>query len=92
MELSAQIRKRAERAKGKRLVLKDQHAILTEEVYQALSEYQKSTQKQTKKVKPRRSKRTRNHHSSDEEDEADTDSDLEDEGLEIQDCIVVRAQ
>jgi len=56
MELRAQVRKRAERAKGKRLVLKDQHAISAEEVYQALSECQKSTRKQTKKVKPRRFK------------------------------------
>src|SRR4051794_30378523 len=85
MELRAQIHKRMERAKGKRLVLKDQHAISMEEVFQALAECQKLTQKQMKKVKPQRSKRTQNHHSSDEEDEGDTDSELEEEGLEIQD-------
>jgi hypothetical protein len=92
MELRAQIGKRTERTKGKRLILKDQHAISTEEMYQSLSECQKSTRKQTKKVKPRRSKRTRNHPSSDEADGADTDSESEEERLEIQDCIVVRAR
>ena len=92
MELRAQICKQTERGKGKRLILKDQHAISTEEMYQALSECQKSTQKETKKVKPRRSKRVRNCPSSDEEDEAETGSELEEEGLEIQDCIVVRVR
>jgi len=43
-------------------------------------------------VKPQRSKRVRNCSSSDEEDEAETGSELEEEGLEIQDCIVVRVR
>lgn len=92
MELRAQIRKRTERAKGKRLILKDQHAISSEQMYQALSECQKSTRKQTKNVKPRRSKRVRNCPSSDEEDAVETGSELEEDGIEIRDCIVVRVR
>ena len=89
--MQAQIRKRKERAKGKRIVLKDLRAISMEAVYNTLTDCQKATQRQTKKVKQRRSKRNQDSSSSEEEEEEYIESELEEGGVEIQDCIEVIA-
>jgi len=91
-ELRAQIRKQKERVKGKRVVLKDVHAICTEEVYNALLECEKATKKHTMKGRKRRSKHTKDVSSSEEEEEDNTDTDLVDGAVEIEDCIVVKTQ
>ncbi len=88
-ELRAQISKK-ERAKGKRVVLKNVYAICTEEVYNALVECEKGTKQRTKKGRKRRSKRAKDVSSSEEEEEDSTDIELDDGSVEIQDCIVVK--
>jgi len=73
-ELRAHIRNQKERVKGKRFVLKDQHAISTEEMYKAIDGCEKATRKRATKGKPRRSKRTQHISSSEEEEAENTDS------------------
>ena len=87
-ELRAQISKTKERAKGKRVVLKNVHAICTEEVYNALVECEKGTKQRRKKGRKRRSQRAKDLSSSKEEEEDSTDLDLHEDSVEIQDCIV----
>jgi hypothetical protein len=89
-ELRAQIGKQKERVKGKRFQLKGCHAISTEAMHQAIADSQKTTQKRTIKWKPQQSKRVQDSSSSDEKEEANTDSEVEEDGIEIGDCIVVK--
>lgn len=88
-EWGAQIQKQKERVKGKYFVLKDQHAISTEEMYKAIDGCEKATWKRATKGKPRWSKRTQHISSSEEEEAEDTDSELEEDDVEIWDCIEV---
>lgn len=91
-ELRAQICKQKERVKGKRFQLKGCHAISTEAMHQAIADSQKATRKRTTKRKQQRSKRAKDSSSSEEEEEAETDSESEEDGVEIRDCIVVKAR
>jgi len=90
-ELKTQIRKRKERTKGKRLVLKNIYAIATEEVQQALAAAQRATREGRKKGKQRKSKQRKRVSSSEEEEEEEEDAEdeSEEEGVEMQDCIEV---
>ena len=89
-ELRAQIRKQKERTKGKRVVLKDIHAICTEEIYNALVECERATKPKKTKERKQRSKYTKDISSSEEEEEDKAESDMEEGSVEIQDCIVVK--
>ena len=89
-ELRNQIRKQKERTKGKRVVLKNVHAICTEEVYNALVECEKAAKQRTAKGRKRRSKCTKDVSSSGEDEEDNAESELEEGGVEIHDCIVVK--
>ena len=94
-ELWAQIRKQKERVKGKRLLLKNTCAISTEEVYNALAECEKETKKKKRggaKGRKQKSKCTKEVSSSEKEEEDNTDSELEEGSVEIQDCIVVESR
>jgi hypothetical protein len=72
-------------------VLKNVHAICTEEVYNALVECEKAAKHQMTKARKRQSKCTKDVSSSEEDKEDNVESELEG-SVEIQDCIVVRPQ
>ena len=89
-KLQAQIRKQKERAKGKRVVLKDVHAICTEEIYNALVECERAMKAKKTKGRKRQSKRTKDISSSEEGEEDNAESEVKEGSVEIQDCIVVK--
>jgi len=89
-ELRAQISKKKDRNKGKRVVLKDVYAICTEEVYNALVECEKETKQRTKEGRKRRLKRAKDVSSSEEEDQDSIDVELDERHVKIQDCIAVK--
>ena len=89
-ELRAQIRKQKERAKGKRVVLKNVHAICTEEIYNALVECERTAKLKKTKGKKREAKCTNEVSSSEDDEEDNVDCALEGNGVEIEDCVVVQ--
>jgi len=89
-ELQAQIRKQKARPKGKRVVLKNVHAICTEEIYNALVECEKAAKEKKIKGRKQRSKYNKEVSSSEDEKKDNIESALEDGHVKIEDCIVVK--